>query len=204
MTSSGSRAQGVDTLRDFVKECCRPTPLWYQSLMNVEMNQVILCVPCINWKRRVVIRHKRNKSKKWQLRELVDYEKEKPLVQLDQLMMSLIYPGNFMMPDKRCSDRLMKVLMDRTSIVWQAIPQYVRVILDMNQGSTLQNDIVRSWWSVNMQTPFFKNANLGKMVRAVIKYDEDCSGGCYGNTDVKEEDCYTTTAGDSETELLGG
>lgn len=177
VSPSGSRAQGVDTLREFVKECCRPTPLWYQSLMHIEMNPVVLCVPCINWKRRVIMRHKRNKSKKWHLRELVDYEKEKPLVQLDQLMMSVIYPGNFMMPDKRCSERLMNVLTDRTSMVWQAVPQYVRVILDMSRGSTSQNDIVRAWWTMNMQTAFFKNANLGKMVRAVIKYDEDCEAG---------------------------
>ena len=67
-------------------------------------------------------------------------------------MIRWVCSGRFMMPDKRCLNRLMMALRDPASMVRHVIPLNVSLILDMTDGSNELNDIVQAWWHYNNQT----------------------------------------------------
>jgi hypothetical protein len=206
-SSKSSRMQGFDTMREFVKDLCQPTPFWYQWLVNVCV-PVNLCIACVNWKRRcstgaqvrsrsVVGKYVKIGSKRATVKKY-----EKPMLQLDQLILFLMYPGRFTPPDQRCLHRLLESLMDPGNMVWHVVPMCVKGVLAQVDGTCGVQDLVKAWWVFNGRTPFLKNPILGRMVRAAIKGDNTMDVDVDVDVDVDDNDTDTESEEEEEEETL--
>jgi hypothetical protein len=120
---------------------------------------------------------------------------EKPLLQIDQMILFVIYPGKFMLPDRRCLARLVESMQDTTNIILQQImPTNVQYIFEhMKKGSTsLVHDIMHSWWLYNNQPHFLMHPSTAKLVRNMLKHVEKQSKAeSASDTSDSEEDSET-------------
>ncbi len=164
-----------DMLRKFVKDKCQPTPFLYTYLLSFDLAP-ILCTPCVNWKRRCImgtLTRSSTKEKPVDGRTSHAIKKfPKPLLQIDQLIMYFLQPGRYQLPDKRCLCRLMFAMRDTDSLLSRILPMCVRSMIAMTEGDT-DLDIVRAWWQYNNKTHFLRHAATARLVRAVIKMDEN-------------------------------
>ena len=87
--------------RKLLEERCKPTPFLYAHLMQYlctagRDQKLHLCIPCVNWKRRVC---------QGSLKRVAQ-----PMLQLDQMILFLMQPGKHQEPDLRCMERLVKAV----------------------------------------------------------------------------------------------
>lgn len=150
------RFQGLHDLRAFVRSKCRATPFAYTLLASVESKQRHpVCIPCINWKRRVC---SQGGMKRCQI----------PCMQLDQLMLFMMQPGDSPEPDNRCMPRLFQALRDERNPYQQMIPlPVVWMLAHMKEDS--YTHAVAAWWEYNRRTQFFRTAGEARRVRTAIK-----------------------------------
>ncbi len=83
----------------FVNECCKATPFLHACLSNqlkMQDDKLFICIPCVNWKRR---------ASQGNLKRV-----QRPMLQLDQMILFLLQPGRHQEPDQRCMDRLVKAV----------------------------------------------------------------------------------------------
>lgn len=82
--------------RRFLDERCKPTPFLHaylsDTLGRVQGKRQVLCIPCVNWKRR---------AEQGALKRTPS-----PMLQLDQMILFLMQPGKHAEPDLRCMERL--------------------------------------------------------------------------------------------------
>jgi hypothetical protein len=149
------RYQNRKALQDFVKEKCTVSPFVYNWLISTsgDDQKYPVCVPCVNWKRRA--------SKLPGTR--------KALLQLDQLILFLLSPGEGREPDQRCMARLITAVKQVGNPYRLAIPTPVHSILLLMPEAPDLSSVVKSWWEYNGRTDFFNNPNMARMVRSVQK-----------------------------------
>lgn len=79
----------------FISTRCKATPFVHAYLLSslpAAKGKQVLCIPCVNWKRRAEQGTLRRTSS--------------PMLQLDQLILFLLQPGRHPEPDFRCMERL--------------------------------------------------------------------------------------------------
>lgn len=172
LTSEEHRVIDLEELKDFISTHTTPTPFMYTWILNATTGTPMVCIPCSNWKRRclsgTMTRHKTYINKTTP----PIYKKfQKPLMQMDQLIMFMFHPGRYHVPDKRCIERLMQSLNDDTNVLQMIIPAKLRKMVATCQGST-EHDLVRAWWQYNNYTHFMSHPGNSRMVRGMLKFDE--------------------------------
>jgi hypothetical protein len=157
------RFQCPADIQSFVTRRCKPTPFLYAHLTNQEQHSVkrqALCIPCVNWKRRVGsgVGLKRTR---------------RPMLQFDQLVIYLLQPGKHQEPDHRCMERLVRAVRQGGANPFACVlPVPVRTIVSRIQGDTYF-DCVMAWWEYNGKTEFFASAQEARRVRCAIKLQEE-------------------------------
>lgn len=158
LTSHKRRYQDTAELHALVKEKCKPTPFVYQSIMNNKDPKCPVCIPCVNWRRRVTNEgFKRN---------------HRPLVQMDQLILYVMHPGANKELDHRCMGRLLEAIRQPENPYRSCLPLPVVTILKGIQNITY-NEVVKNWWEYNGRTAFFKSRHTSRRVRAMLKAERD-------------------------------
>jgi len=150
------RFQALQDLRAFVRAKCRATPFAFPLLATVEsQHRHAVCIPCINWKRRVCGQGGMKRC-------------QKPCLQLDQLMLFMMQPGDSPEPDHRCMSRLFQALRDEGNPYRQMFPLPVTWMLSRMKEDTYAH-AVAVWWEFNGRTQFFRTAAEARRVRTAIK-----------------------------------
>jgi hypothetical protein len=150
------RFQRAKDLVSFIRARCKPSPFLYQRLLlhHQEEPVVMICIPCVNWKRRVETGGlKRTRQ---------------PMLQLDQLICFLMRPGPFAEPDHRCMERLVAAGREEINPYRSIFPAPVRSILDAVRDNTFQA-CVASWWTYNDRSEFFASGQEARRVRNALK-----------------------------------
>jgi hypothetical protein len=152
------RFQKAEELSAFIRARCKPSPFLYQRLLlgpsEHEDPVVTICIPCVNWKRRVETCGLRRTRQ--------------PMLQLDQLICFLMRPGPFTEPDHRCMERLVVAGRDEANPYRGIFPAPVRSILDAVRDNTFRA-CVASWWTYNDRTEFFASGQEARRVRNALK-----------------------------------
>lgn len=143
----------------FVQECCRETPFLQAYLSSRgdwrHAGAEYMCIPCVNWKRRV-LQGGRRRGKK-------------PLLQLDRMILFLMQPGMQQEPDMRCMERLIRAIRQPDNpYVSHVFPTPVRWIVGRITGDTF-HACIAAWWEYNGRTEFFASAREARRVRCALK-----------------------------------
>jgi hypothetical protein len=153
------RLQTRKELKDFVANFCKPTPFVFgvlaRPLLACEMDErVPICIPCVNWKRRV---------------ESLGLKRVRyPMLQMDQFIMFLMQPGVFPEPDTRCLNRLIKAARQPDNRFIDVFPLPVKTIM-ANTASSSWKACILAWWEYNGRTHFFASGQEAKRVRRAVK-----------------------------------
>jgi len=144
----------------FIRERCRTSPFLHACLSAREPSRhdqppEYMCIPCVNWKRRVVQAAARGSS-------------VKPLLQLDRMILFLLQPGRCQEPDLRCMERLVRAVRQPDNPYRSVFPGPVRTIVARIEGDTYQH-CVAAWWEYNGRTEFFASAREARQVRCAVK-----------------------------------
>jgi hypothetical protein len=142
----------------FIRECCKPSPFLYAPLSNLECSppRQGICIPCVNWKRRV---------------ETIGLRRTRqPKLQMDQLICYLLQPGAHAEPDHRCMERLIQAARQPGNPYRALFPVPVQTILDAVQENTFHACVV-AWWAYNGNTEFFASGQEARRVRCALKAD---------------------------------
>lgn len=141
----------------FVRDCCKPSPFVHALLAagKAAPGKRFVCIPCVNWKRRVDHVRARTSS-------------ARPLLQLDRMILFLMQPGRHQEPDMRCMERLVKAVRQPDNPYSVAFPLPVRWIVARIQGDTYQHCVL-AWWEYNGRTEFFASAQEARRVRCALK-----------------------------------
>lgn len=157
------RFQCPAEIQAFVVRRCKATPFLYAHLMRQEGHAVkrqALCIPCVNWKRRVDSRAGLKRTRR-------------PMLQLDQLIVYLLQPGKHQEPDHRCMERLVRAVRQGNANPFACVlPTPVRTIASSIAGDTYL-DCVMAWWEYNGKTEFFASAQEARRVRCAMKLLEE-------------------------------
>jgi len=141
----------------FVQRFCQPTPYLYARLVegrgDGEERQYV-CIPCINWKRRIVQGSIRRRGKL--------------MLQLDRMIMFLMEPGRCQEPDMRCMGRLVQAVRQASNPYLGLFPGPARWIAGHTTGDTYM-DCVVAWWEYNGRTEFFSCSGEARRVRCAVK-----------------------------------
>lgn len=155
------RLQDRDELPRFVLDRCKPTPFLYQRLSQPDLlvhtvgrGQLYLCIPCVNWKRRVETRSLRRTRL--------------PRLQFDQLIYFLLQPGVYPEPDHRCMERLIVGARQPSNPLSVVFPTPVSAILAKVECDTYAA-CVTAWWYYNGCTEFFASGKESRRARGVFK-----------------------------------
>jgi hypothetical protein len=145
--------------RRFVRERCRPSPFLHAFLSATKPPEdgrpEYMCIPCVNWKRRVV--------QGGGVRRLA-----KPLLQLDRMILFLLQPGRHPEPDLRCMERLVRAVREPDNPYRRLFPAPVQWIASRIAGDTF-HDCIMAWWEYNGRTEFFASAREARRVRCALK-----------------------------------
>ena len=159
LKKSKRRYQDTSELHNLVKYKCKSTPFVYQCIKEIPETKCPVCIPCVNWKRRVTKEGlKRTK---------------KPFVQLDQLILYILHPGANKELDQRCMGRLFKAIQQPENPFRSCIPLPVLTILGGIKNITYK-EAVKKWWNYNGQTEFFKSQHTSRRVRSMLKAEREC------------------------------
>lgn len=151
------RFQDWSSLLAFLRRRCKPTPFVHGFLTGMRCEQGGargVCIPCINWKRRVDGAGLRRAKT--------------PMLQLDQLVLYMMQPGKHPEPDRRCMDRLIRAMRQDDNPFQHALPLPAQTIVRGIQGNTYLH-VVASWWEYNGKTDFFSSSEEVRRVRCAIK-----------------------------------
>lgn len=165
------RYQSVEKIRLLLKSRCIATPFAYQTLLHASDVQARepICIPCVNWKRRLEGGHQRKVYLQVFLACFCEFSSQSnPDSQVDQTILYLLHPGRVHEPDQRCVERLLRALQSPLNRVRGAIPLPALTIL----GNLDRHDIpsiTRAWWDYNGRTPFFRHSQTARLVRALRK-----------------------------------
>ena len=143
--------------RKFVRDRCRPTPFLHALLSErgvSEGQKHYMCIPCVNWKRRVVQGSLRRQGK--------------PMLQLDRMILFLLQPGRHQEPDQRCMERLVQAMRQPSNPYRDVFPFPVQWMVQRVRANTYQHCVL-AWWEYNGRTEFFASAQEARRVRCVIK-----------------------------------
>jgi len=141
--------------RRFVSDLCKPTPFLHAQLSSREPGgKEYMCIPCVNWKRRIVQGSRRRFGR--------------PMLQLDKMILFLMQPGRHQEPDMRCMQRLVKAVRQPSNPYRVLFPSPVRWIVAHIKGDTYK-DCVMAWWEYNGRTEFFASPYEARRVRCAIK-----------------------------------
>lgn len=149
------RFQSASAIRAFVRDCCKPSPFAHAIVLagtGTEMRG--LCIPCVNWKRRVEGSGLRRTSQ--------------PMLQYDQLVLYAMRPGLHHEPDHRCMERLVTALRQTDNPFRAGLPLPVQAIASRVTGDTFTH-VVAAWWDYNGRTHFFRTAHEARRVRCAAK-----------------------------------
>jgi hypothetical protein len=139
----------------FVRKRCKASPFLYSFLVAQTGAEAIgVCIPCVNWKRRV---------ETCGLRRM-----RLPMLQLDQLICFLLRPGQHMEPDRRCMGRLVLAARDPGNPYRCVFPAPVKAILERVEADTFVA-CVAAWWEYNGRTEFFASGQEARRVRGAVK-----------------------------------
>lgn len=159
------RLQDRGELARFVVERCKPSPFLYQRLSKPDSlafmlgrGQLYVCIPCVNWKRRVETKSLRRTRQ--------------PRLQLDQLIYFVMQPGVHPEPDHRCMERLVLGARQDSNPFGLVFPLPVRTILS-NVKENTYTACVAAWWDYNGRTEFFSSGQESRRARSVSKRLED-------------------------------
>ncbi len=153
------RMQSREELAAFVLRRCWPTPFLYQLLSCPQPpgetdSRHELCIPCVNWKRRVV-----------QARSV--RRKRLPVLQMDQLIYYLLRPGVYPEPDRRCMGRLLVAARQSDNPFRFVFPLPVQTML-VNVRADTPAGCIEAWWGYNGSTEYFASGGEAKRVRALL------------------------------------
>ena len=139
----------------FVRKQCKPSPFLYSLLATqAGADATGVCIPCVNWKRRVETCGLRRTRQ--------------PMLQLDQLICFLLRPGQHMEPDRRCMGRLVLAARDPSNPYSCVFPGPVKHILERVVANTFVACVV-AWWDFNGRTEFFASGQEARRVRGAVK-----------------------------------
>lgn len=141
----------------FVRDFCKATPFLHAHLSRegvLEEGKHHMCIPCVNWKRRIVQGSRRRFGR--------------PMLQLDRMILFLMQPGRHQEPDMRCMERLVRAVRQPSNPYRALFPSPVRWMADRIRGDTYM-DCVMAWWEYNGRTEFFASPQEGRRVRTVLK-----------------------------------
>lgn len=144
----------------FVRGRCKPSPFLFAHLVNSPLRTDAslrqgICIPCVNWRRRVETCGLRRTRQ--------------PMLQLDQLVCFLLRPGPHTEPDHRCMERLIRAARQPDNPYRSLFPLPVQAILDATKDDTFHACVV-AWWEYNGHTEFFASGQEARRVRCIIKY----------------------------------
>jgi hypothetical protein len=153
------RFQCPKDIQAFISRRCKPTTFLYARLTGdhpcTTAKRQGLCIPCVNWKRRVGSGAGLKRTKR-------------PMLQFDQLVMYLLQPGRHQEPDHRCMERLVKAIRQGGNPFACVLPLPVRTIVTLIKGDTYLH-CVMAWWEYNGRTEFFASAQEARRVRGAVK-----------------------------------
>ena len=136
---------------------CKPSPFLYsllQERLPCKTKKQALCIPCVNWKRRV----QQGRLKRTTV----------PMLQLDQMILFLLQPGKHHEPDLRCMERLVSAVRQEDNPYRAIFPLPVQTITRAIQGDTYLH-CVAAWWEYNGRSNFFASAQEARRVRCALK-----------------------------------
>jgi hypothetical protein len=148
------RYKPSEELRAFVRARCVPTPVAYACIDEADglPEESLVCIPCINWKRRASGRG------------------QKQYLQVDQLVAYILQPGRMDLPEQRCVGRLLAALADPANPLGPRFPLPVQAIVARLETHDVPS-IVRAWWELNGRTLFFRHPQTARLVRSLQKQD---------------------------------
>ena len=160
------RFQCPKDIQAFVVGRCKTTPFLHAHLANQARpsspaKRQGLCIPCVNWKRRVGSGAGLKRTRR-------------PMLQIDQLILYLLQPGKHQEPDHRCMERLVKAIRQDTNPFARVLPTPVQSIVARIRNDTYL-DCVMAWWEYNGKTEFFASAQEARRVRCAVKHGEEDS-----------------------------
>ena len=141
----------------FITDRCKPSPFLHAFLARGELDcdrKHYLCIPCVNWKRRVVQGSLRRACK--------------PMLQLDRMILFLMQPGRHQEPDMLCMQRLVRAVRQPTNPYLPLFPSPARWIASSISGDTYQHCVL-AWWEFNGRTEFFASPQEARRVRCALK-----------------------------------
>lgn len=157
------RFQCPKEIQAFAARRCKPTQFLYSFIVHASNNnngtplptRQALCIPCVNWKRRVGTGEGLKRTKQ-------------PMLQIDQLILYLMQPGKHQEPDHRCMERLVMAVRQGTNPFIGVLPVPVQTIISLVKDNTYR-DCVLAWWEYNGRTRFFASAPEARRVRCAVK-----------------------------------
>lgn len=172
MYASEQRMQCLETLRTFIRDDCQPTCFVYPWLLNIE-TEPYLCMACVNWQRRCSIRGKKHLRKVSRQRQGATFEfTPKPFLQMDQIILFLLNPGKFYLPDQRCLPKLLNSLCEEGNPMQHIAPPNVIGIAKTVEKHTLLG-MVKAWWHWNKNTHFMLYSSTARMIRGMVNGRHD-------------------------------
>ena len=163
------RCKTPASIREFVKEYCRPTAFIYPVFAEIRGDRrVPLCIACVNWQRRCSKGQRKRCNGK------------KPMLLMDHFVAFMLEPGKTIVPDQRCTLRLVKALLagldgegSGEPLGLSLMPVQVQAMVarlprDIT-SETLLPQLVKAWWEFNGKTVFFAHNLTAKLVRKMIK-----------------------------------
>lgn len=158
------RMQDRQELVNFVTRRCWPTPFLFQALSQCLQDardeesreeRLVVCIPCVNWKRRVAevtLSKRRNRL---------------PMLQLDQIIYYLLRPGVHPEPDRRCMGRLLAGARQADNPFRHLFPLPVQTILSALKRDTY-TACIEAWWDYNGRTEFLASGGEAKRIRSLL------------------------------------
>ena len=152
------------TLIKFVKERMTPTPFLYSYLLRLSAKKKVfdICANCDSWMRRQCMPNKVKRC-----------AGTKGYLVIDQLILSIMLPGQYQPPEMRITSRIVKNIRNNNGKNWLSTlcpPLVVRTLCDhdivMASRQVLKSISIATWQSGRRQS-VFGNATFAKFVRCV-------------------------------------
>lgn len=165
------RDADVSTVQTVVRQRCVPSNFHHASLMALPPGgRAVMCWQCVTWTRR---------ARKF-LRERRRYGRGSQRVPtpLDSVLLHTIAPGFFPEPDRRCFERLAAAAIDGCNGFASVVPcELLEILRDVLAKSPPTPDVlraehVRSWWTANEETAFFRHAETARVVRHTCVFSD--------------------------------
>ena len=119
------RVADTDAVQKNVALRCAPTSFHYQAVLKLPSNtRCILCIHCINWRRRSQ-RFTRGRSP-------LGCPRRSCFTPLDSILLHALAPGAYSDPDTRCFQRLARLAADTGNLYASLIPESVRQTLNQS------------------------------------------------------------------------